>query len=64
MNTDTTIHPHCGYNNSTVPLSVWNGGVLGGVQAGHGTKGFSYLEVNANFDLGEAYILGQHAVRQ
>ena len=53
-----------GYDDRTVPLSVWNSGVLGGVQAGHGTKGSSYLEANANFDLGEAYTLGLHAARQ
>lgn len=53
-----------GYDDRTVPLSVWNSGVLGGVRPGHGTKGSGYLEANANIDLGNAYVLGLHAARQ
>jgi uncharacterized protein (TIGR02001 family) len=53
-----------GYDYRTVPLSVWNSGVLGGVNPGQGTRGSGYLEANANFDFGSAYMLDLHAARQ
>jgi uncharacterized protein (TIGR02001 family) len=62
-------YSHCltdyyGYDDRTVPLSVWNSGVFGGVDAGKGTRGSGYLEANANLDLGNTYTLGLHAGHQ
>jgi uncharacterized protein (TIGR02001 family) len=53
-----------GYDDRTVPLSVWNSGIQGGVEAGHDTKGSGYLEANASFELGNTYMFGLHAARQ
>jgi uncharacterized protein (TIGR02001 family) len=53
-----------GYDGRTVPITVWNSGVLGGVNPGQGTKGSGYMEANASFELGNAYTLGLHAARQ
>lgn len=62
-------YSHCltdyyGYDDRTVPLSVWNSGVFGGVEAGKGTRGSGYLEANANVELGDAYTLGLHVGHQ
>lgn len=53
-----------GYNDRTVPISLWNSSVQGGVHAGNGTRGSGYLEANVNFDLWESTTLVIHAARQ
>jgi uncharacterized protein (TIGR02001 family) len=53
-----------GYDDRTVPLTVWNSGEMGGVNHGQGTKGSGYLEANASFELGNDYTFGLHAARQ
>jgi hypothetical protein len=53
-----------GYDDRTVPLSVWNSGIQGGVEPGRDTKGSGYLEANANFDFGNTFTFGLHAARQ
>jgi uncharacterized protein (TIGR02001 family) len=59
-----TLTDYYGYDDRTVPLMVYNSGVLGGVKSGHDTKGSGYLEANANYDLGNGYLLGLHAAYQ
>jgi len=53
-----------GYDDRTVPFSVWNSGVSGGVEAGKRTKGSGYYEANANFEIGHEFSVGLHAGRQ
>lgn len=53
-----------GYDDRTVPLSIWNSGVSGGVEPGQSTKGSDYYEANASFDLGSEVNIGLHAGRQ
>lgn len=59
-----TLTDYYGYDSRTVPLMVYNSGVLGGVKSGHGTRGSGYLEANANFDVGYGLSLGLHAAHQ
>lgn len=53
-----------GYNDRTVPLSLWNSGVFGGVEAAHGTRGSGYYEANASFGLGHEMSAGLHVGHQ
>ncbi|ATX82996.1 hypothetical protein Ga0123462_2161 [Mariprofundus ferrinatatus] len=55
------ITDYFGYDERTAPVATWNSGIVGGVHAGNGTRGSSYLEANADFDLGSAFTLGLHA---
>ncbi|MBZ0106869.1 MAG: TorF family putative porin [Sulfuricella denitrificans] len=59
-----SLTDYYGYDGRTVPLSVWNSGVFGGVAPGHGTRGSGYLEANASFDAGHEMSIGLHAGHQ
>ena len=59
-----TLTDYFGYDGDTVPYSLWNNGVIGGVEAGQNTRGSVYWEANGTFDLGEGYSFGAHAGRQ
>ena len=59
-----TLTDYYGYDSRTVPVMVYNSGVLGGVKSGENTRGSGYLEVNANVDIGEGLTLGLHAAKQ
>ncbi|WP_161626936.1 TorF family putative porin [Sulfuricella denitrificans] len=53
-----------GYDDHTVPLSIWNSGVSGGVEPGKRTRGSGYYEANASFDIGHEVSVGLHIGRQ
>jgi uncharacterized protein (TIGR02001 family) len=59
-----SLTDYYGYDDRTVPLIVYNSGVLGGVKPSQGTRGSGYLEANANVDIGQGFILGLHVARQ
>lgn len=50
-----------GYDDRTVPLSVWSSGVYGGVPSGRDTRGSDYLEANYGLDLGNGFEARLHA---
>jgi hypothetical protein len=49
-----------GYSSTTTPIGAFAGDPAAGVSSG-GTKGSSYIEANANFDVGWDVTLGLHA---
>jgi hypothetical protein len=59
-----TLTDYFGYDGDTVPYSLWNSGITGGVEAGQNTRGSVYWEANGSFDLGEGYSFVAHAGRQ
>lgn len=58
------LSDYYGYDDRTVPVAIWNSGVTGGVETGKRTRGSSYAEANASFDIGHEVSVGLHAGRQ
>lgn len=50
-----------GYDDKTAPISAWRSGITGGVDAGEGTEGSVYVDLNGNFPVSKTLTAVVHA---